>query len=309
GYLMNQGSEVQRSYGFELRTNEWGSIRADKGLLLTTYTQDFTQKISRDNPDGHEQLGATLAQSQALMQEAGQAMAATKSLVGALARGKNQQLVGLVQGVQSAGGTSQAVAALAAAGSPEGGVSDDADPSMDEAQQMLGLSRKIDKPVVSIVSPEGQTMISPKPIVVSSGRSVSIRAQSAMTLTSGAQLTQLAKTGMVTQVSTGGQVNVVSAGDIVSRASEGAMNLLSKNDATLASTSENANLFGRKSVIVNAAEQDVFVLGKTSISLLCGESSIVLLADGTIRIKGKTGVFEFSDTLDQTGRNKILLNC
>jgi type VI secretion system secreted protein VgrG len=102
---------------------------------------------------------------------------------------------------------------------------------------------------------------------------------------------------------------VVSAGDIVSRASEGAMNLLSKNDATLASTSENANLFGRKSVIVNAAEQDVFVLGKTSISLLCGESSIVLLADGTIRIKGKTGVFEFSDTLDQTGRNKILLNC
>ncbi|MFH0133517.1 type VI secretion system Vgr family protein [Variovorax sp. VaC1] len=308
GYLMNQGSEVQRSYGFELRTNEWGSIRADKGLLLTTYTQDFAQKVSRDSPDGHEQMGATLAQSNALMQESGQAVAATKSLVSALAQGKNQQLMGLVQAVQSAGGTSQSVAALAGGGSPEAGVSSNADPSMSDARQMLDLSRKIDKPVVSIVSPEGQTMISPKPIVVSSGQSVSVRSQSAMTLTTGAQLTQLIKTGMLTQVSTGGQINVVSGGDIVSHASDGAMNLLSKNDATVASTSANTNVFAKKSVVINAADQDVFVLGKTSISLICGQSSIVLLADGTIQIKGKIGVLDFGEVLDQKG-GKILLNC
>ena len=36
GYLMNQSTEAKRSYGFELRTNEWGAIRADKGLLITT---------------------------------------------------------------------------------------------------------------------------------------------------------------------------------------------------------------------------------------------------------------------------------
>ncbi|WP_418117250.1 type VI secretion system Vgr family protein [Variovorax sp. 350MFTsu5.1] len=308
GYLMNQGSGVQRSYGFELRTNEWGSIRADKGLLLTTYTQDFAQKTSRDNPDGHEQMGATLAQSNALMQAAGQAVAATKSLVSAMAQGKNQTLSGLVQGVQSLGGVSQAVAALAAGGSPEAGVSDDPDPAMADAQQMLDLSRKIDKPVVSIVSPEGQTMISPRPIVVSSGQSVSMRSVSALTMTTGAQLTQLAAKGMLTQVSEGGQINVVSDGDIVSHAGAGAINLVSKTDASVTSTAANANLTGQKSVVIQAAEQDVFVTAKTSISLICGKSSIVLLADGTVKINGVKGLVNFTDNLDQRG-GKIFLNC
>ena len=307
GYLMNQGSEAKRSYGFELRTNEWGSIRADKGLLLTTYTSDFKQKISHDNPDGHEQMGATLAQSTALMQESGQAMASTKELVSALAQGKAQQLSSLVQGIQSIGGASQAIAALSGA-SPEAGVSANADPAMADARTMLDLSRKVDKPIVSIVSPEGQTMISPKPVVISSGQSVSIRSEAAMTITTGAQLTQLVKAGMVTQVSSGGQINVVSGGDIISHASDGAMNQLAKNDVTVGSTSANVNILGKKSVMINAADQDVFVIGKTSISLICGKSSIVLLADGTIQIKGKTGVLDFSEVLDQTG-GKILLNC
>jgi type VI secretion system secreted protein VgrG len=308
GYLMNQGSGVQRSYGFELRTNEWGSIRADKGLLLTTYTQDHAQKVSRDNPDGHEHMGATLAQSNALMQAAGQALASTKALVSSMAQGKNQQLMGLVQGVQSAGGVTQAIAALAAGGAPEAGVSDNPDPAMADAQQMLDLSRKIDKPVVSIVSPEGQTMISPKPIVVSSGQSVSMRATSAMTLTTGAQLTQLVAGGMLTQVSEGGQVNVVSGGDIVSHASAGAINLVSKTDASVTSTDSNATVTGRKSVVIQAAEQDVFVTGKTSISLICGKSSIVLLADGTVKINGVKGLVNFTGDLDQRG-GKIFLNC
>ncbi|CAA2107839.1 type VI secretion system Vgr family protein [Variovorax paradoxus] len=308
GYLMNQGSGVQRSYGFELRTNEWGSIRADKGLLLTTYTQDYAQKVSRDNPDGHEHMGATLAQSNALMQSAGQALSSTRALVSSMAQGKNQQLMGLVQGVQSAGGVTQAVAALAAGGMPEAGVSDNPDPAMADAQQMLDLSRKIDKPVVSIVSPEGQTMISPKPIVVSSGQSVSVRATSAMTLTTGAQLTQLVAGGMFTQVSEGGQVNVVSGGDIVSHASAGAINLVSKTDASVTSTENNATVTGRKSVVIQAAEQDVFVTGKTSISLICGKSSIVLLADGTVKINGVKGLVNFTEDLDQRG-GKIFLNC
>ncbi len=309
GYLMNQGSEVQRSYGFELRTNEWGSIRADKGLLLTTYTQDFTQRVSRDNPDGHEHMGAALAQSGALMQSAGQAIAATKALVGAMAKGKGQQLMGLAQGVQSLAGAAQAVSALTGGdASDEAGVSGDADPAMADAQRMLDLSRRIDKPVVSIVSPEGQTMISPKPIVVSSGQSVSMRSQSAMTLTTGAQLTQLVAGGMLTQIAKGGQVNVVSGGDIVSHASEGAINLVAKTDASVTSTESNANLVGRKSVLVQAVDQDVFVMGKTSISLICGKSSIVLLEDGTIRISGVKGLVNFTEDLDQRG-GKIFLNC
>jgi type VI secretion system secreted protein VgrG len=300
GYLMNQGSEAKRSYGFELRTNEWGAVRADKGLLLTTYTQDFSKKISHDSPDGHEQMGATLAQSAALMKESGQAFSSTKELVSSLAQGKTQQLMGLVQSVQSAGSTSAAVAALTGS-APEAGVSGDADPAMADAQKMLGLSKKIDKPIVSIVSPEGQTMISPKPIVISSGQSVSMRSQSPMTLTTGAQLTLLAKGGMATQVSGGGQLNVVSGGDVVSRASDGAMNLLANNNATLQSVTQNVNITGGKSVVVTAVEQDVFVVGTTSIALVCGKSSLVLMADGTIILKGEQGAIDFKNVLQVFG--------
>jgi type VI secretion system secreted protein VgrG len=307
GYLMNQGSEAKRSYGFELRTNEWGAVRADKGLLLTTYTQDFSKKISHDSPDGHEQMGSTLAQSAALMEESGQAISSAKELVSALAQGKSQQLMGLVKSVTSAGGKSAVIAALTG-GSPEAGVSSNPDPAMADAQMMLGLSKKLDKPIVSIVSPEGQTMISPKPIVVSSGQSVSLRSQSPMTFTTGAQLTQLVKSGMVTQVSGGGQVNVVSGGDIISQASAGATNLLSLDDATLASTSKNANIIGQQSVVISGNTQDVFVVAATSIALVCGKSSIVLLADGTIMIQGQTGVLDFKQDLTQNGK-KILLNC
>ena len=80
-------------------------------------------------------------------------MASTKELVSALAQGKAQQLSSLVQGIQSIGGASQAIAALSGA-SPEAGVSANADPAMADARTMLDLSRKVDKPIVSIVSPE-----------------------------------------------------------------------------------------------------------------------------------------------------------
>ena len=54
--------------------------------------------------------------------------------------------------------------------------------------------------------------------------------------------------------------------------------------------------------------KDAFVVGGERVALVCGNSSIVLLADGTIILKGKQGFFEFEDELDQKG-SKIFLNC
>lgn len=311
GYLMNQGSEAKRSYGFELRTNEWGAIRADKGLLITTYTQDFKQKVAHDSPDGHEYMGATLAQSSALIQETQQAVDATKGTLAAVVQNKGGVMNALAQGLPSIAGAVQAVAAAISGGGggpAEGGVSSNMDPAMPDAQTMLDLSKKIDKPIVSIVSPEGQTLISPKPVVISSGQSISIRSQTPMTLTSGGQFTQLVKAGMVTQVSTGGQVNTVSEGDVVSHARTGAMNLLAQQDASLTSTAANANVVGEKSALLQGKQKDAFVVGGERIALVCGKSSIVLLADGTVIIQGKKGFFKFEEEFDQKG-SKIFLNC
>ncbi len=306
GYLLNQSSEAKRSYGFELRTNEWGAVRADKGLLLTTYTSDFKQKVSRDSPDGHEQMGSTLAASMALVQESDQALSATKDILSSIVQNKTENLSALTAGLpKTAGAVVQAVVAAVAGGGGGGGgergISSQIDPAMADSETMHGLSKQIDKPIVSIVSPEGQTMISPKPIVVSSGQSIALRSDMPMTMTAGGQFTQLAKAGMVTQVTAGGQANVVSAGDIVSHARSGAHNIIAQNDASVTSTTANANLVGEQSILVSAKGKDAFVVAKERLALVCGKSSIVLLADGTILITGEKGSMDFKEVLQILG--------
>jgi type VI secretion system secreted protein VgrG len=173
---------------------------------------------------------------------------------------------------------------------------------------MHGLTQKVGAPIVSIVSPEGHTLISPKPVVVSSGQSTSVHAASHVTVKSGAQLTQLAQGGMYTHVASGGQVNFVSGGDIASFAQAGAMNLLAKMDGTLASLTANANVIGEQSVVISGNTDAIYAKAAQKIVLQCGGSSIVMLSDGTIEIKGTTGILNFSTVLDQKG-GKILLNC
>jgi type VI secretion system secreted protein VgrG len=295
GYLMNQGTEAKRSYGFEMRTNEWGSIRADKGLLLTTYTQEFAKKISHDSPDGHEQMGAALAASSSVMQEAKQGMDAAKGAVTAMSDGRGEMLSGLVAAVGGAAATG------GGGGAKEFAVPSNPDPGMPDSQRMLGLSQKIDKPIVSIVSPEGQTMISPQPIVINSGQSVSVHATTSLTLNSNQQVTTSAGTGMLTTVNSGGQLNNVTGGDIVSMAHAGAMNLVSKADMSLTSFDGNANVYGQKNVVINAVTENVFIHAKTNIKLICGASMIEMKADGTIIMAGKQGAISFEKVLQIFG--------
>ncbi|MDA8453478.1 type VI secretion system tip protein VgrG [Acidovorax sp. GBBC 3334] len=330
GYLMHQGSGSQRGYGFELRTDLWGSIRADKGLLITTYNQDFTSRVSVNNPDGFEHLGASLANTSSLMQEAGQAVSSAQSTIGALNAMKSSQISSLGTAIAAiTGGSAGGAASLAKMASALGGGGDgggggggetamptNTDPAMPDARGLMDLSRDITKPVVSIVSPEGQSLISPKPIVVSSGQSTSVHATQHITVSSGAQLTQLAKSGMLTHVTSGGQTNMVSAGDVASVAKTGHMNLVAEQNITLSSTALNAHVLGKENVVVNAQSDTVFVsAGKhitevagESITLVCGKASLTLKADGTIVLNGVKGVFNFQDDLDQFGK-KINLNC
>jgi type VI secretion system secreted protein VgrG len=346
GYLMNQGTKAQRGYGFELRTNLWGSIRADKGLLITTYTQDFTSNVSHDSPDGLEHLDAALTNTSALMEDASQAVSAAKDMIGALCSGKASQISGMVSSLSSmfkggggalanAGSCWQALTGGDQGGGGGGGeigMSGNADPAMPDAKRMMTLSKDIGSPIVSIVSPEGHTMISPKPVVISSGQSTSIHAQQHVTISSGGQLTQLAKSGMFTHVTSGGQVNVVSAGDVATTAKTGAMNLVAQKDATIASTTANANVIANQKIVINAQNSDILanasqgvavaaghtiaMVAGDSISLVCGQASITLRKDGTIEIMGsgiklkgtQEGVLEFDGELIQSG-SKINLNC
>ena len=112
GYLMNQSTEAKRSYGFELRTNEWGAIRADKGLLITTYTQDFKQKVAHDSPDGFSNLGAGLESVQGLMDQAKSAVSGMEAVISGINNLKMAHMSELASGIQSMVGKVAAATSL-----------------------------------------------------------------------------------------------------------------------------------------------------------------------------------------------------
>ena len=185
------------------------------------------------------------------------------------------------------------------AGGGEVGMPASGDPAMPQSKELLGNSQKIDKPVVSIVSPEGQSLISPKPVVVSSGQSTSVHAKSHITLSSGAQLTQLAKAGMFTHVKKGGQVTVVSEGDVAHTAASGAMNLVSKQNNSLTSTAGDAHVGAKNSVLVSAETTGVKITAPQRIELICGATKIVMDGvKGTISLEAPNKISAESTAAD-----------
>jgi Rhs element Vgr protein len=53
GHLVNQRKE-QRGEGFELRTDEWGAIRAGKGLYMTTYKRESDEGVNKASLDADD---------------------------------------------------------------------------------------------------------------------------------------------------------------------------------------------------------------------------------------------------------------
>ncbi|WP_171290505.1 type VI secretion system Vgr family protein, partial [Acinetobacter baumannii] len=49
-----------RGEGFELRTDQWGAIRAGSGLLITTYKQDQAQGVHLDTNNAEQQIEGSL---------------------------------------------------------------------------------------------------------------------------------------------------------------------------------------------------------------------------------------------------------
>ncbi|MCX8666006.1 type VI secretion system tip protein VgrG, partial [Gilliamella sp. B3000] len=71
GHLVNQ-KKALRGEGFELRTDEWGAIAAEKGLYLTTQTEPKAQGQQLDMQGAITQLENALSIAKALQQAANQ---------------------------------------------------------------------------------------------------------------------------------------------------------------------------------------------------------------------------------------------
>ncbi|MBC9132010.1 type VI secretion system tip protein VgrG, partial [Frischella sp. Ac48] len=74
GHLVNQ-NKVQRGEGFELRTDEWGAIRAGKGLLISADEQYKAQDSQLNMQQATEQLNKAISLVSSLQDAAKQAQA------------------------------------------------------------------------------------------------------------------------------------------------------------------------------------------------------------------------------------------
>ncbi len=59
-----------RGEGFELRTDQWGAIRAGSGLLITTHKQDQAQGVHLDANNAEQQIEGSLNNAKALSEVA-----------------------------------------------------------------------------------------------------------------------------------------------------------------------------------------------------------------------------------------------
>lgn len=69
GHLSHPKAEAKsatRGEGFELRTDQWGAVRAGQGLLLSSYVQDQASGMHLDAEAAQQQLDSHLAQAKSL---------------------------------------------------------------------------------------------------------------------------------------------------------------------------------------------------------------------------------------------------
>ena len=65
-----QAESEDRGEGFELRTDQWGAVRAGQGLLLSTHSQEQAQGDHLDAQPAKQQLESNQANAKALSEVA-----------------------------------------------------------------------------------------------------------------------------------------------------------------------------------------------------------------------------------------------
>ncbi|MGL5160408.1 MAG: DUF2345 domain-containing protein, partial [Acinetobacter junii] len=66
----NQAESEERGEGFELRTDQWGALRADEGLLITTHSQDQAEGEHLDAQSAKQQFEVNQSNAKALSEVA-----------------------------------------------------------------------------------------------------------------------------------------------------------------------------------------------------------------------------------------------
>ncbi|MGQ7246174.1 type VI secretion system Vgr family protein [Halomonas sp. V046] len=262
GYLIHQNGNTRgafRGTGFELRSDAYGAIRANDGLLLTSWGQIGAGGEQLDLTPAYQQLQSAWQLADSLSDSAiehdAEALAASNDLHKA-----GEDAKGRYTGVGGATGTGEQDQSTAKGASQAG----------------RGEAARLTAPWLHLASPAGIALSTPESTHLAQGRSLSITSGEDINLASGKSLVGTFAEKLSLFVQRAGIKLFAAQGKVEIQAQSDEMALTAEKDVTITST--------ERKIDVAAAEEILLVCAGAYIRLKGG--NIELHAPGKIDVKG-----------------------
>ncbi|QEM82655.1 type VI secretion system Vgr family protein [Halomonas binhaiensis] len=261
GYLIHQNGNSRgafRGTGFELRSDAYGAIRADKGLLLTSWGQIDAGGEQLDLTPATEQLHSAHRLADSLSDSATQ---------------HNAEALDARDNLKQAGDDSQSRHAPHGA---EAATNADQSTAQGASQAGRGEASRLEAPWLHLSSPAGIALSTPSSTHLAQGKSLSVSSGEDINLATGKSLIGALGDKLSLFVQRAGIKLFAAKGKVDVQAQSDEMALTAEKDLKVTSTEHSVNLA--------AAEEVLLVCGGAYVRIKGG--NIDLHAPGKIDVKG-----------------------
>ncbi|AOM01661.1 type VI secretion system Vgr family protein [Cobetia marina] len=259
GYLIHQQGNTRGSFrgtGFELRSDAYGAIRANSGLMLSSWGQIAASGEQLDLSPAHQQLASAYQLANTLSDSA------TSHNAEALAgRTQIKQASDDTQGTYGADDSGSRFDGSSAQSATNGG---------------RGQAARLNAPWLHLTSPAGIATSTPESTHLAQGRSLSVTSGEDINLATGRSLVGAVVEKFSLFVQRSGIKLFAGKGKVEVQAQSDAMDLTAEKDVTITSTENDID--------INAAKEILLTCGGAYVRLKDG--NIELHAPGKIDVKG-----------------------
>ncbi|WP_413616568.1 type VI secretion system tip protein VgrG [Halomonas cupida] len=264
GYLIDQQGNTRgafRGTGFELRTDAYGAVRANEGLLLTSWGQIGANGEQLDITQAWQQLSSAWQLSDTLSSSATSHNAEPLDT-----RDNLKQASEDAQGRHGSAGSTGAFDGSSATTASQGG---------------SGEAAKLNAPWLHAASPAGIAMSTPESTHLAQGKSLSVTSGQDINLATGKSLIATMSEKLSMFVQRAGIKLFAAQGKVEVQAQSDNMELTAEKDVKVTSTEKSINLAAAEEILMVCAGAYVRIKG----------GNIEIHAPGKIDIKGAQHLF------------------
>ncbi|MEL0616356.1 type VI secretion system tip protein TssI/VgrG [Cobetia marina] len=259
GYLIHQQGNTRGSFrgtGFELRSDAYGAIRANSGLMLSSWGQIAASGEQLDLSPAHQQLASAYQLANTLSDSA-----TSHNAEALAARTQIKQASDDTQGTYGADDSGSRFDGSSAQSATNGG---------------RGQAARLNAPWLHLTSPAGIATSTPESTHLAQGRSLSVTSGEDINLATGRSLVGAVVEKFSLFVQRSGIKLFAGKGKVEVQAQSDAMDLTAEKDVTITSTENDID--------INAAKEILLTCGGAYVRLKGG--NIELHAPGKIDVKG-----------------------